>query len=347
MDSRVNAVTFRVGAFRRRIAWVFALQFLIVAGICILGIYNVVPTIIVIAVIVTTTALAWLATRREWRPVRALARLVNRWDGQSLDPESVDLEQLASHADADVASLAHGLHGFAKRLASYNQRERSFTRDASHELRSPLTVIKMSVDMLGEEGGLSDFGVRSVRRIKRATREMEVLVEALLILARETDSSTDDQCFIVNDVLRQELESARELLAGRPIVLLLEEPARFALQGSPQAFSVLCWQLIRNACQQTEQGSVVISVLPGVVSVRNQTAPQVAGNDGRPLRVRGADRHGFELAIARRISDRFAWPLELQTGQGQENIARIRFPHPLPADVPAKSASQGGHCPPP
>lgn len=337
MDSRVKAVTFRVGAFRRRIAWVFGLQSLTVAIACILGIYSVVPTAVVIAVIVLTTGLAWLATRREWRPVRALARLVNRWDGQQLDPEALHLEQLTHHTDADVALLAHGLHGFATRLASYNQRERNFTRDASHELRSPLTVIKMSVDMLAEEDGLSDFGARSVRRIKRATREMEVLVEALLILAREADSTADDERFVVNDVLREELESARELLAGRPIDLLLEEPARFALQGSPQAFSVLCWQLIRNACQQTEQGSVVISVLPGVVSVRNQASPQAPGDDAQPLRLRGADRHGFELAIAQRISDRFAWPLELQTRPGHENIARIRFPHPLPADTMSRS----------
>ncbi|WP_108470835.1 sensor histidine kinase [Rhodanobacter thiooxydans] len=338
MDSRVNAVTFRVGAFRRRVAWVFALQFLIVVIVCILGIYNVAHTAVVIAVIVLTTAFAWLALRREWRPVRTLARMVNRWDGQQLDPESLNLDQWSASTDADVASLAQGLHGFATRLASYNQRERNFTRDASHELRSPLTVIKMSVDMLAEEDGLSDFGVRSVRRIKRAAREMEVLVDALLILARETDSAADDQYFIVNDALRKELDFARELLAGRPIELLLEEPAHFALQGSPQAFSVLCWQLIRNACQQTEQGSVVVCVLPGVVSVRNRAAPQLPGGDGRPVRVRSADRHGFELAIAQRISDRFAWPLELQTGQGQENIARIRFPHPLPVEAAAESA---------
>lgn len=333
MDSSVKADTAHVGAFRKRIAWVFGLQFLTVVIVCILGAYNVVPTVAVIAVIVVITIIAWFTTRREWRPVRALARQVNRWGDQQLDPETLQLDQLSTHADADVASLARGLHGFATRIAGYNQRERNFTRDASHELRSPLTVIKMSVDMLAEEEGLSDFGVRSVRRIKRATREMEVLVEALLILARETDAATDNEYFVVNDVLRQELESARELLAGRPIELLLQEPARFALKGSPQAFSVLCWQLIRNACQQTEQGSVIISVLPGVVSVRNQANPQIADETSSPLRVHGVDRHGFELAIAQRISDRFGWPLELQTRLGQENIARIRFPHTLPVDA--------------
>ncbi|HEY8586583.1 MAG TPA: HAMP domain-containing sensor histidine kinase [Rhodanobacter sp.] len=338
MDSRVTVGTFRAGAFRRRIAGVFALQFVVVVGISILGMYDKVTGAVVVAVVVVTTALAWLAARREWRPIRTLARLVSRWDGSPMEPELKKLERMSAHTDVDVALLARGLQSFAARLASYNQRERNFTRDASHELRSPLTVIKMSVDMLGEEDGLSEFGMRSVRRIKRAGREMEVLVEALLVLARETGTSADDQRFVVNDVLREELESVRELLSGRSVELVLEEPARFALQGSPQAFSVLCWQLIRNACQQTEQGTVVIAVLPGVISVRNRIAPPDSG-ESRPRRVRGADRHGFELAIAKRISERFAWPLELQAGQGPENIARIRFPHPLPVDVSAELIS--------
>ena len=327
MDSRVTAATFRAGAFRRRIAWVFGLQFVAVVIICIMGIYGVAPTAAVIAAIVITTVLAWIATRREWRPVRALARLVSRWDGQQPSPEALRLDQLTTHTDADVASLARGLQGFATRIAGYNQRERNFTRDASHELRSPLTVIKMSVDMLADEEHISEFGSRSVRRIKRATLEMEALVEALLILARESDAGLDRECFSANDVLRQELEAAREVLVGRPIELQLEEPAHFALQGSSRAFAVLCWQLIRNACQQIEQGRVVVTVLPGAVSVSGPADSPAAGD---MLRVRGADRHGFELAIAQRISDRFGWPLELQTRSGRENIARIHFPQPLP-----------------
>ena len=324
--------------------WVFCLQFLAVLIICVMGIRNAAPLPAVIAVIVITTVLAWLATQREWRPISLLARLINDWDERKPDPDALQPQRLSRHTDADIASLARGLHGFASRIAGYNQRERNFTRDASHELRSPLTVIKMSVDMLAEEGELSDFGNRSVRRIQRATREMETLVEALLILARESDPGVDAERFVVNDVLVQALDSARDLLGGRPIELQLEEPARFALQGSRRVFSVLCWQLIRNACQQTEQGRVVITVFPGMVAVSNHAIVAAAqgGSDGsdssdssRPLRVHGADRHGFELAIAQRISDRFEWPLELQTLAGQENIARIRFPHPLPADARA------------
>lgn len=316
---------FRKGAFQRRIAGIFVLQ-LVALVICVtLGMFSMAPVGAVLVLIVIVTVLAWLAARREWRPVSALARLVEGWD-EHPDIAALSPDRLRRGTDADLASLAGGLHTFAERIAGYTERERNFTRDASHELRSPLTVIKMSVDMLAEEQSLSGFGERSLQRIRRSAREMEALVEALLILAREKDNGVDDEVFVVNDAVGRELGFARDMLAGRPIEFELEEPARFALEGSPRVFAVLFWQLIRNACQQTERGRVVVTVMPGAVVVANRTEPMPAdAGAGGPARP-NADRHGFELAIARRISERFAWPLELQTRASGENVARIRFP---------------------
>ncbi|MFC4762408.1 sensor histidine kinase [Dyella koreensis] len=310
-------------AFHRRLAWIFGLQMVAVVAVCLLGMYGLAPAPLTLLLIVAICVLTWLVTRRQWKEVRWLARAVKKWDEHKPDLGQWQPGQLPRQADADVAVLAQGLYTFASRIAGYNQRERNFTRDASHELRSPLTVIKMSADMLADELALGEFGQRSVQRIKRATREMEALVEALLILARESDNGLTEEDFVVNDVLERELIDARELLEGQPITLRLDEPARFALHGSPRVFAVLCWQLIRNACQQAEQGTVVITVLPGAVTVTNAMEADTYK----------ADRHGFELAIAQRISERFAWPLELQTRDGKQHIARIRFPKPLPANV--------------
>ena len=333
MTSKGNTeITFRAGTFKRRIARVFGLQLVAVVIVCLMGFYDVAPPVAVFVVVVIVLVLGWMATQREWAPVSALAAVISNWDEAQPSAEALRPENLAMGTDADIASLTKGLYGFATRIADFNQRERNFTRDASHELRSPLTVIKMSVDMLADEENLSEFGERSVRRIQRASREMETVVDALLILARESDVGMDTERFVVNDVLVHELDTARALLAGRPIELELEEPARFALQGSRRVFSVLCWQLIRNACQQTEQGRVVITVLPGAVTVSNHADPYSSNGSTHSERDFGADRHGFELAIAQRISDRFSWPLELQTRPGHENVARIHFPYPLPAE---------------
>ncbi|TAL86984.1 MAG: HAMP domain-containing histidine kinase [Rhodanobacter sp.] len=333
MDSKVKAaVTVRVGAFRHRVAWVFCLQFLAVTAACAMGKFQFMPLAPIVALIAATNMLAWIAIRREWKPVHALARMVSPLAGQRFDLDALQLDDPDAPTDADVVTLMHGLRGYATRIVGYDQRERNFTRDASHELRSPLTIIKMSIDMLSDEEDLSDFGRRSISRIQRASREMEALVEALLVLARDQDSSIEEERFVVNDVLRQEIEFAREMLVGQPVELALEEPERFALQGSPRVLSVLLWQLIRNACQQIERGRVVVTVIYGVVVVANHAhaaAAETGNQDAAAGPYRRADRHGFELAIAQRISDRFSWPLELQSDTEQNHVARIRFPHPL------------------
>lgn len=333
MDSRVVGTPPGARAsLRLRMRWVCALHLAIIAAISLLGVYQLVPALVVMVVVILATLLAWLVVRHEWRSVRRLAQLVEHWNGDPPYLTSLRLDRLSVMTNADVAALAHGLHGFATRIADYTQRERNFTRDASHELRSPLTVIKMSVDMLGDEQGLSDFGTRSVRRIRRAGLEMEALVEALLVLAREPDALGANERFTVNDVVRRQLDSARELVAGCPIELRFEESTRFALNGSARGFAVLCWQLIRNACQQTDEGQVLVRVTPGMVSV-SSIANVATPNATASYHASNVSRHGFELAIAQRISNRFAWPLELQALDDRSNVARIHFHDPLPPDT--------------
>ncbi|MFC3650539.1 sensor histidine kinase [Dyella humi] len=312
------------GGFQRRLLLIFGMQLVAVGLVCLMGYYNVAPAAAVMLLIVIVSALTWLATERTWRQVSTLAQWVGNWKEGQADLDALQPDRLRQ-TDGDIATLARGFHSFASRIAGYNERERNFTRDASHELRSPLTVIKMSTDMLSDEAGLSDFGKRSVQRIRRATREMEALVEALLILAREADNGQGEQEFVVNDVLRDELANAREMLHGHPIELKLEEPAAFALHGSPRVFAVLCWQLIRHASQYTGQGIVQVTVLPGMVSV------SAAAADDHEASAPG--QRGFEYAIAQRISERFAWPLSLHVHGGNRYVAEIRFPQPLPVSA--------------
>lgn len=317
------------GSFRARIAIVFGLQTVVVVIASLMAANNVAPIGAAIAIMVSSGALAWLAVSREWVPIAALARLLDGFDPDKPDMAQLDQES-GKRSNNDVGSLIRGLHGLASRIDGYGERERNFTRDASHELRSPLTVIKMSSDMLADETDLSDFGHRSLERIRRSTRELEALVEAFLILSRESDQGLAEEDFVVNKVLRQEVEYARELIAGRPVELILDEPATFALHASPRVFAVLCGQLIRHALQQTDQGIIVVTVMPGSVSVIN---PAVDMPEEGSRRHASVDRHGFDLAIARRLSDRFQWPLELRSLPGANRVASVRFPHPQPVEV--------------
>lgn len=325
MKARVErrAAACHDGVFCHRIAWVFALQLALTVALCVALARGWLPLPLVLGVLVLATVVAWRVAHRAWLPVRTLAGLMRGWhDGQS-DPSILCPERLSRRTDADLAALTEALHGFAARIADYGTRERNFTRDASHELRTPLTVIRTSVNMLGSEDGISDSAKRSVRRIHRAARELEAMVDVLLILARESDPGCAGERFVVNDVLRRELDTASELFTDAAIHLRLDEPARFALQGSVRAFAVLCRQLIRDACRQAVSGHVVVTVLPSALTVSHDpqaVAPPVAAN--APA--------SFELAIAQRISARYAWPLELPAA-GSAAVTRVQFPDSLPA----------------
>jgi signal transduction histidine kinase len=292
--------------------------------------FGFVPLIVVLLITYIATWLTYRASRSALSPVIALANSVRAWDPKHPDLALLDPQHLASDHDGDVETLARALHGFATRIEDFVAREHNFTRDASHELRSPLTVIKVAVDVLLEDE-LSAFARRSVLRIKRSAADMEALMEALLILARESDTGLPEEDMSVNDAVRDEIERAQPLIESRPVQLLLDEQGAFTLHAPPKVFSVMVGNLIRNACLYTERGEIKVVIGADFVSVRDtgigMTNDELA-QAFQPYFRGGRNQsggHGVGLTIVRRLSDRFGWPVELTSQPGTGTTATIRF----------------------
>lgn len=298
--------------------------------------FGFVPLTVVLGVIYIATWLTYRISRRAISPVIWLANQVRNFDPRRPDLDALGPDKLPPDADGDVKVLATSIHGFASRLEDFVDRERNFTRDASHELRTPLTVVKVAADVLAEEEGLSPFATRAVARVQRAVRDMEALIESFLILARETDVGLPDEDFVVNALAAEELEKAQVLVAGKPVVLRLVEDAQFALHAPTRVLSVMLSNLLRNACLYTERGTVVVTVGAGFVRV-SDTGPGMSAEElarvyepfyrgGRG----GQGGHGIGLTIVRRLSERFGWPVRLESTPGAGTTATISFPNPQP-----------------
>ncbi|MGH8211974.1 MAG: sensor histidine kinase [Rhodanobacteraceae bacterium] len=270
--------------------------------------------------------------RRVPSPVVALAKAMREWD--PAHPDALALDRVAT-GDSDVATLAHAFRNLALRLHAFVERERNFTRDASHELRTPLTIIKIAADVLADEADLDPFAQRSLTRIRRSVREIEALIETFLVLARESDTGLPEEDFLVNDVVREEVERYRDLLGGKAVELKLEEAARFALHAPPRVCAVVVGNLIRNACMDTERGTILVRIEPGGVRVVD-TGPgmDIAAlhQAFQPFQYGGRGGHGIGMTIVRRIADRFGWPVELDSAAGQGTTAFLRFPAAMPVD---------------
>ena len=122
-------------------------------------------------------AAAWWLTALALRPLQRVAEDVRRRDEQSLQPLP------AAGLPDEVAPLVASLNALLQRLGQSLDTQRGFVADAAHELRSPLTALKLQLQLLRRAGSDAERTAAAealAAGIERAAR----LVEQLLTLAR-------------------------------------------------------------------------------------------------------------------------------------------------------------------
>ena len=117
---------------------------------------------------------------------------------------------------------------------------------------------------------------------------------------------------------------------------MLRHEGSFRLHASPRVLSVMLGNLLRNACHFTERGHVAVTIGNDFVRVEDTG---VGISDENLAKVftpyfsagphpRGG--HGVGLTIVKRLSDRFDWPIEIDSVLGKGTVATIRFPNAMP-----------------
>ncbi|MCI2244822.1 HAMP domain-containing histidine kinase [Xanthomonas sp. PPL568] len=293
--------------------------------------FGVVPTLLTLIAVLVVAWLTWRVSRRLLSPMNWLARRVSRWDPRHPVAAELAPENLPADVQGEARQLAAALHALAQRVTDHVARERNFTRDASHELRTPLTVIRVATDIAMTEQELQPRLHRSLQRIQRAGRDMEAVIDAFLILAREADVVPQSETFDVADVVEYEAENARELLADKPVTLSVRVLGSATLHAPPRVLHVVVSNLLRNACSYTDTGRVEVEVEADRIRIRDtgigmsEDALRHAFEPffrAEPERPQGA---GLGLSIVRRLCERFGWQVALESAEGGGILATVRF----------------------
>lgn len=279
---------------------------------------------------------AWLAyrmSRQAISPIIWLAAEVNQLDPTAPDVSRLAPERVPGEGHSEISVLANAITDFAERLNAFVDRERNFTRDASHELRSPLTVIKMATELLESQPLETPQAAQSLERIKRCTREMEELVAMFLLLARDSDRQISTRGVCINTIVDDELLTAQLLVNDKSIAIRRDDHYRLVTAAPEKVLSVLVANLLRNAFSYTDAGSVEITIGRDRLTIEDSgvgISEQAVKDIFRPY-FRGDQRqrggHGVGLTIVKRLSDRFNWPVEIDSRPGIGTRVVVRFPH--------------------
>lgn len=246
-------------------------------------------------------------------PITALARAVET---------GRDTHEFPSlRATDEVGVLARVLVERTEALQKLLARERWFVGDVSHELRTPLTIMLGAAEVLSARLRQHCDLLPVVERIRRTAADTTERVSALLLLSRSPESVGTPRTALL-PVIRQEMERCQAYLEGKPVVLSLVTEQEVYVNARPELVGMAIGNLLRNACQFTDQGEVRVILEGARLLVEDSGA-------GVPIAIRDrlferfvqsrpdpATGTGLGLAIVRRVADHLGWTISFEDRPG-------------------------------
>lgn len=259
----------------------------------------------------TMVALVWLILRHISRPVSSLGRWTRELNAENLQqpvpdffyPELNDMAQLIQRS---LSSVQQSLN-----------REHQFLRYTSHELRTPISVIRNNIELLHKLQAQPQPANATMRqdiadRIDRASRNMHYLTETLLWLSRESDVPLPVKSFDLESLINQLCQEMRYLLKDKQVNVSIETHP-FQCHTSEIAARIVLGNLIRNAYQHTWEGEVLIQQQAANIRISNQQRhePQTSSSEQSGF--------GLGLQLTQQLTGKLGWPYMNQANlQGHE-----------------------------
>lgn len=275
------------------------------------------PWLLVLPVLLL--AMAW-AVRRALAPVHQLTAELQGRGPNDLQPVP------QSHAPAELKPLVGAMNGLFERIDTMLARERRFTADAAHELRTPLAVLRAQWDVVRRSASVEERAAAEAK-LGAGLDRMDRLVTQMLALSRLEASAGLSYSRELRwpAIVEQVISDCLPLAERRRIELACDWPApgehALPLLGDEQLMMVLLRNLLDNAVRYAPHGTTAtLRFEPGQLSVENEgeplTAEQLARLGERFHRSEGQAESGsgLGLSIAQRIAALHRLKLEFGAG---------------------------------
>jgi signal transduction histidine kinase len=283
------------------------------------------------ALLLSVVIAIWLANLIT-RPLRRMAAVASAVD-------SGDLTHRIDYSGEDeVGVLADSFNNMMDRLEEGFRLQRDFVSDASHELRSPLTVLRGRIEQLTDHAGDRAAVSAEADELMKEARRMERLTDDMLTLAKAERGGLLQPRRVPIDDFVQDLRRDLPLLGSRHYSV--ESSIHGDLQADPDRLAQVLRNLVANAVRHTgADGHIDISI-----GSENGSAQFAVSDDGTGIepdqlgrifdrfhrtdegRSRAEGGSGLGLAIARAIVEAHGGAISAESPTGQGATVRFSIP---------------------
>jgi signal transduction histidine kinase len=205
-------------------------------------------------VLVVVAFVGFVLARTITHPIRRLQVATDRFATGDLAARVVEVDTDA--APPELRNLATTFNRMADRLARVLEAQQRFVADASHQLRTPLTALRLRLENLA-----SDENARDRTALDAAGAEvarMSQIIDGLLLLARDDASGSECVPVDVAAVARDRVEVWQDAAAEKNVTLVGELPSAARASALPGAVEQLVDNLVDNALVVSPPGSCIV-----------------------------------------------------------------------------------------
>lgn len=286
--------------------------------------YNIIGIVTMILVAIVSMAIAYFFMGRVLKPIGELSKTVS-----GITANDLSLRLPKRDANDEISSLTDSFNLMLDRLHDSFDRQKRFSSNAAHELKTPLACIKTGLQSLCIEGteNIQDyqevFGV-----ISRNTERLSEIVDSLLTLTNENKTFEKDYISL-NAMLTEIVRDLKPKYENQEIIVKYEfaETECFVLCSETLTYR-LFYNLIENAMKYNKQGgTVTIGISEGqngrsIVRIQDTGIgiPETqlshiweAFYCVEPSRSKKLGGVGLGLALVKEIAKQFEWNISVSS----------------------------------
>lgn len=252
-----------------------------------------------------------IMSRSLWRPFySSLAQLGNLSFTQKTPPN------FATSSTREFNELNTSLNKMTTKMFRDYENQKQFTENASHELQTPLAVIKSKTDLLLQSGSASEGDMVLITDIERAVAKLTYLNRALLLLSKLENRQFDEKIPInLAELFNRVLVGFEDRIVLKNISVIKNYSEDVVLSMNPATAEILLSNLIQNAIRYnlSANGVMVIELTKSFFKISN-TGEELSGD---PQRIfdrftkfnTNSESMGLGLSIVRQICEYYSFTI--------------------------------------
>jgi len=218
-----------------------------------------------------------------------------------------------------VPRLNHIAFTINKSLSTLGQvleKEQSFAKYTSHELRTPIAALSANIELL--EMMMQDLSPKErqvLKRIETAIADMKYQIDALLWMSKEIEIDSEFKACEVRGLVEKSITDNNYLVAHKPVKVNISNTST-SLKTHPILFQIVINNLVRNAFQNTQRGSVDIDIQPNVLIVSNT-------NDSLDIPSHKGESFGIGLVLVEKLISKLSIEMTTATFDSGRKVSLI------------------------